>query len=292
MEVTDRKRWINTILDILKFYIDICEENNLTYFIAYGSAIGAARHHGFIPWDDDVDVVMPRPDYDRFIQICHQRDMGRFEIVTPQNTPGYYLPFTKLCDRTTTLLEKRHYHCVFGMYIDIFVIDGMKNDPHEIEATGRMYDKYSRMLDLSNSYYSLSELLHLYICKKRIRIVFQYLKYALNRKKYSMIAAKEIEKLVRRYDYEQCEYTVKYPRGYGNREVYPKAWLEGRTMMPFETLQVALPGDYKRWLNQFFGDYTQLPPENQRHFEHSILYYNLDKRETLDVVQRKIKENI
>ena len=124
MEVTDRKRWNRTLLEILKYYINICEENNLTYFLAYGSAIGVARHQGFIPWDDDIDVIMPRPDYERFIQICQQRDMGKYEIVTPQNTPGYYLPFIKLCDKTTTLWEKRHYHCVFGMYIDIFVIDG------------------------------------------------------------------------------------------------------------------------------------------------------------------------
>ena len=288
MEVTDRKRWIETILAILKFYIDICESNNLTYFIAYGSAIGAARHHGFIPWDDDVDVVMPRPDYERFIEICNKSDLGKYEIVTPLNTPGYYLPFTKLCDKTTTLLEKRHYHCIFGMYIDIFVIDGMKNDPQEIEATGKLYDKYWRMLDLANSYYTVSDLFHKYICNKRIGIVLQYLHYSLNRKKYSKIATEGIERLVKRYDFNECEYTVKYPRGYGNREVYPKAWLEGKSMLPFETLQVAMPGDYKRWLNQFFGDYTQLPPENERHFEHSIAYYNLDKRESLDEVLKKI----
>lgn len=290
MVVTDRKRWIDTILAILKFYIDICEENKLTYFIAYGSAIGAARHHGFIPWDDDVDVVMPRPDYEKFIGICKQRDMGKYEIVTPENTPGYYLPFTKLCDTTTTLLEKRHYHCVFGMYIDIFVIDGMKNDPQEIEATGKLYDKYWRMLDLANSYYTLSDLWHKYLCQKRLKIVFQYLTYSSNRQKYTTIAVKGIKKLVRRYDFNQCEYTVKYPRGYGNREVYPKAWLDGKTMMPFESLQVAMPGDYKRWLNQFFGDYTQLPPEEDRHFEHSIAYYNLDQRESLDEVLRKIEK--
>lgn len=291
MEVTekDRKRWIEKILEVFEFYINICEENHLKYFIAYGSAIGAARHHGFIPWDDDVDVVMPRPDYERFLEICASRDMGKYEIVTAQNTPGYYLPFTKLCDKTTTLLEKRYYHCVLGMFIDIFVIDGMVNDKKEIEETGRLYDGYWRMIDLANSYYSLYDLYNLFIKKKRLKVVFEYLKYSFNRKKYTDIAIKGIESLTRRYNYNEQDYTVKYPRGYGNREVYPKAWLEGKTMMPFERLQVALPGDYKRWLNQFFGDYTQLPPEDQRHFEHSIAYYNLDRRETLEEIQRKIQ---
>lgn len=291
MEDTDRRKWIDKILEILQYFINLCEENNLTYFIAYGSAIGAARHHGFIPWDDDVDVVMPRPDYERFIDICKQIDLGKYEIVTPQNTVGYYLPFTKLCDKTTTLLEKRHYHCVLGMFIDIFVIDGMKNVPAEIESTGKQYDKFCRMLDLANSYYSLYDLFHLYLFNKRIRIVLQYLQYSLNRKKYTKIAIEGIERIVKRYDYNECEYTVKYPRGYGNREVYPKAWLEGKTMMSFEKLKVALPGDYKRWLNQFFGDYTQLPPIEQQHFEHSYAYYNLDKRESLEEVFHKLNQS-
>ncbi len=288
MVVTERQRWIGKILEAFRFYIDICEDNKLTYFIAYGSAIGAARHHGFIPWDDDVDVVMPRPDYERFIEICQNRDMGKYEIVTAQNTPGYYLPFTKLCDKTTTLLEKSHYRCVLGVFIDIFVIDGMKNDPQEIEKTGLFYDKCWEMLDLANSYYSLADIYRKFICKKRFRVVGRYYKYSLNRMKYSQKAIQAIEAITKKYDYKECEFTVKYPRGYGNREVYPKSWLEGKTMMPFETLQVALPGDYKRWLNQFFGDYTKLPPEDQRHFEHSIAYYNLDKRETLEEILKKI----
>lgn len=288
MEVTDRKRWNRTLLEILKYYINICEENNLTYFLAYGSAIGVARHQGFIPWDDDIDVIMPRPDYERFIQICQQRDMGKYEIVTPQNTPGYYLPFIKLCDKTTTLWEKRHYHCVFGMYIDIFVIDGAKDDSQETKAISKKIRKYYRMLDLSNSYYTLSDLFHMYICKKRIRVIFQYLKYALNRKKYSQLAIKEIEKLEKRYDYNLCEYAT---NGYYKRVVYPKAWLEDKIMMPFETLQVAMPCEYKRWLNLFFDDYTQLPPEDQRHYEHSIAYYNFDCRMSLDEIITEMKQN-
>ena len=289
MVVTDRDRWINKIIEVFKFFISICEENHLTYFIAYGSAIGAVRHHGFIPWDDDVDVVMPRPDYERFLNICENRDMGKYQIVTPQNTPNYYLPFTKLCDSTTTLLEKKHYRCILGIFIDIFIIDGIVNDPKAIEQLGMKYDSCWEMIDLANSHYSINDLFAKFICKKRISVVLRYLKYSFNRKKYTNQAIKTINDVTRKYDYNQCEYVVKYPRGYGNREVLPKSILDGKTMMQFETIQVALPKNYDKWLRHIFGDYMQLPPENERVLEHSIAYYNLDKRESLDEVLKKIK---
>lgn len=287
MEI-DRIQWNNKILEVLKFYINICNENNLTYFVAYGTAIGAARHKGIIPWDDDIDVIMPRPDFERFKQICQHRDMGKYEIMTPQYTPGYYLPFIKLCDKTTTLLEKSHYHCVLGMYIDIFVIDGVKNDLQEIETINKKINKYYRILDLANSYYTLSDLFQMYIRKKRIRIVLQYLFYSLNRRKYSTLAAIEIEKIEKRYDYNLCEYAT---NGIIKHVIYPKTWLEDKIMMPFETLQVALPREYKQWLNLFYGDYMQLPPEDQRHYGHSVAYYNLDRRMTYDEVLIEMKKN-
>lgn len=290
MEAKDKKRWNQILLEILHYFITICEENNLTYYIYYGSAIGAARHHGMIPWDDDIDVCMPRPDYERFLQICAEKDMGKYELITPQNTPNYYTSFAKLCDKTTTIYERTCYRFVLGMYIDIFVIDGMINNPQEIEKTGKKYSHYCRMLELSNSYYSLLDLYHKYIKNRRLRIVVQYYMYSLNRGKYSKLAIQKLDVLAKKYDYEEAEYSVVYPRIYGNRDICPQKWLKGKTLLPFESLQVALPMDYKSLLNHIYGDFTQLPPEDQRQYQHSIVYYNLEVRESLEDVLRKVRK--
>lgn len=285
MEI-DRTQCNNKILEVLRFFINICNENNLTYFVAYGSAIGAALYQGFIPWDDDIDVIMPRPDFERFKQFFQQRDMGKYEIVTPLNTPGYYMPFVKLCDKTTTILEQHRHHCLLGMCIDIFVIDGAKNDPKEMETIRKKMYKYRRILELSNTYYTLSDLFRMYIRKKRIRAVLGYLLFSLNRRKFSTLAATELEKLEKSYDYNHSEYVT---NGYIIRPIYPKTWLEDKIMMPFETLQVAMPREYNQWLNLFYGDYTQLPPEDQRH-THFKAYCNLEKRENIDEVLQKVKK--
>lgn len=284
----DINQYKETTLKVLEFFVNFCEQHHLRYYVAYGSAIGAVRHHGFIPWDDDVDVAMPRPDYECFVSICQTADLGKYELVTPQNTHGYYLPIAKLCDKDTTLLEKKHYRCIIGSYIDIFVIDGMANDPKILEETGRIYNYYYRMLELANSYYSFSDLYKFYIKRRRLRIVFSYLKYALNRKKYTKMAIQGIEEISHRYSYETHDMTIIYPRIYGDREFCPKAWLEGCTMMAYETLQVALPSNYEQWLNQLYGDYMKLPPENQRHYQHSKAYCNLEKRERIEDVINKI----
>ena len=84
-----KKEWNATILDILKAFMEICKTHNLRYYCRAGTAIGAARHHGMIPWDDDIGVLMPRPDYDRLLEIAKKEDFGKYEVVTPYNNESY-----------------------------------------------------------------------------------------------------------------------------------------------------------------------------------------------------------
>lgn len=102
-----KKEWNAAILDILKTFISICHTHNLRYYCCAGTAIGAVRHHGMIPWDDDIDVIMPRPDYDRFLEIARHEDFGNYEVVTPYNNERYPLYFSKLVNKNTTLIEEK-----------------------------------------------------------------------------------------------------------------------------------------------------------------------------------------
>lgn len=123
-----KKEWNATILDILKAFIDICNKYHLRYYCCAGTAIGAARHHGMIPWDDDIDVLMPRPDYDRLLEIAKHEDFGKYEVVTPYNNESYPLYFSKLVNRETTLIEEKERPCIIGLYVDIFPLDATDDD--------------------------------------------------------------------------------------------------------------------------------------------------------------------
>ena len=86
----------------------LCKAHNLRYYISDGTALGAVRHKGFIPWDDDLDVVMPRPDYEVFIKHANEWLNKPFEMVCPENDDKYPLPFGKVQDASTTLIERLH----------------------------------------------------------------------------------------------------------------------------------------------------------------------------------------
>lgn len=284
-----REQWCQCITDVLKFYMGLCEKHHLTYFIAYGSAIGAARHQGIIPWDDDIDVVMPRPDFERFLEICKTEDMGKYEIVSPYDTPNYFLPFYKLCNKETTLLESTDFRCIIGMYIDIFVYDGICNDKNESDTLRKQYVKYWNRFTVASSYYPTEKIISK-IRKGEIKDLIHYFLLSLKREYYRRKFLNKLYDITHKYNYSQTELIVKYPPGYGEKEVIPKAWIEESTFLPYEDTEVRIPKDYTRWLNNYFGDYTQLPPEEERHPHHLIAYVNLDKRESLEEVLKKIKK--
>ena len=110
-----------TELNILKTFDKICRKNNLEYSLAFGTMIGAIRHHGFIPWDDDIDVCMKRDDYEKLLSLKYSDE--NFEIKNYRYTKGYYYPFSKMVDKNTILYEPWRCDTNMGVYIDIFPLD-------------------------------------------------------------------------------------------------------------------------------------------------------------------------
>ena len=129
---TELVTWKSIITDVLKEFQKICNRHQLTYYAIGGTAIGAVRHHGIIPWDDDIDVGMPRPDYERFLEICRTSDLGNYELVSNETHRNYNLPFPKFCNRNTTLVERMDVPCVIGLFIDIFPLDNTSDDMVEV----------------------------------------------------------------------------------------------------------------------------------------------------------------
>ena len=284
-----KDRWNATILDILKAFMQICDKHGLRYYCCAGTAIGAVRHHGIIPWDDDIDVIMPRPDYDRLLEIAKREDFGKYEIISPYSDPTYPLYFSKLSDRTTTLIEERERPCVIGLFVDIFPLDATDDD---IDEAKRLKDKYTKIINRLNAvstHNTFGEYMHLLTDPKEwgrvaIKTLAFFCRTTIRRR---LIA--QMDEISHRYDYDQARNVQVYTGSYGYKEVFPKEWLGDGKMFPFEDTEVPLPQEYDKYLRHFFGDYMQLPPVEQRVEKHHRAYVNLDRKETREEAVGKLR---
>ena len=281
-----KQRWNATILDILKAFIDICKRHDLTFYCCAGTAIGAVRHHGIIPWDDDIDVIMPRPDYDRLLETSKSEDWGKYELVTPYDRDDYPLYFSKISDRTTTLVEERERPCVIGLFVDIFPLDATDDDLDEAKRLKDRYTKVINRLNAVSTHNTFAEYISLLADPKEwgrfaIKTAAYFFRSPIRRRLLAQMDA-----ISHLYDYDKAKNVQVYTGSYGYRETFPKAWLGRGKMFKFEDIEVPLPEEYDKYLRHFFGDYMQLPPVEQRIEKHHRAYLNMDRRESIEEIRK------
>lgn len=281
--------WKRIITDLLREFHQICKENGLRYFACGGTAIGAVRHHGIIPWDDDIDVSMPRPDYDRLVEVCKQRDMGDYELSTPYNTDNYGVPFMKLCNRNTTLIEISQIPCLIGVYIDIFPLDGTSENRLEAENMMRKYQKLKNQLEAVSCRSSFLE--HISLLTKlhewgRFLIKTKAF-FCRNSTRKSILS--KIDHLTRQYPFETSKHVAVFCGSYGMKEIMPKSFCGGVDIpMPFENITVMMPSGYDEYLTRIYGDYMQLPPKEKRISHHFHAVVDLTRRLTKEEAKSRI----
>ncbi len=292
-EVTPEQQpqWNSIILDVLAEFIRICKAHQLTYFCCGGTAIGAIRHQGMIPWDDDIDVFMPRPDYDRFVDIASHMDLGNYELVSPYTHPNYPLFFVKLCNRLTTLQEQEDIPCVYGLYVDIFPIDGAPDDIEQARAMERRFTKTKHKLEAISTHITFGEYLHLLTMPKEWGRFARKTLGFFCRQAYRRKLLRQMHDICYQYDYQTANLVAVYCGSYGPKEVFPKQWLQGTVAFPFEGMTVDLPKGYDQYLRQYYGDYMQLPPEEKRQSHHLKAYFNMNQREPADQVVKKSRKH-
>lgn len=260
-----KKIWAIALDQLLKFDA-VCKKYNLKYFLSYGSLLGAIRHKGFIPWDDDMDVLMLREDYDKLLTLGKEFQYPYF-LQTPYSDPGYYFSYAKMRNSNTTCIttQFRFQKINWGQNFDIFPLDNFKLDGgHEF------YRKIALLgTDLSNYMRSSNPNPTSEEEKKRIQ-------------SYSgrnpMEIYDEIQKMGQIYNDEDTDYvavTTAYLYGFEKGVFKKEDFLEAKEV-PFECITSYVPNGYDRILKTAYGDYMQYPPIEKRGVWHSNIIYNPD----------------
>lgn len=265
----------NRLLAMLKIFHAVCLDNNITYYIIGGTALGARRHNGFIPWDDDVDVGMPRPDYERFCNLaddCFPNFIERRYFKTEKNSPFH---FVKLIDNRTTLIEQNYEDYIEGLYIDVFPIDGVgkNNIPDKIKC--RYIWNMQRMI--------------IYRCstRKKNSIIKNIIASICKTMSLSKLH-NWLEKALISTPYTSSEYVANYLGAWGKREIMEKQLFGAPVLYPFEDTAFYGPEKIDEYLTNLYGDFMTPPPPEKQVFRHE--YPLLDLNTPFRIYEEKQNE--
>ncbi len=244
-------------LDMFRHFVKICEENNLRYYLAGGTLLGAVRHNGFIPWDDDIDVLMPRPDYDKLQKLADKVKTERFFLASLELGNLNY-PFAKIFDLNTEINKTfDHDETEQNLWIDIFPLDGLPSDEKEVKKIFRKSLTMRKMLNIQRSQDGQA--------KSKVKLILKpFFKRVLNLFMGIDKTVHKIDKFARKYDFDSYEYIGGIVWGYGPQERMLKKDYLQVVKVTFEDMEVNAPGCYKKYLTELYGDYMKLPPVEKR----------------------------
>lgn len=261
------------MLKILKEIHNICVKNNIKYFLSDGTLIGAIRHNGFIPWDDDLDIGMLREDYEKFCSIAQEELPEEFVLQTQKTDKGYGLQFGKVILKNTIWIEKvakntkRDYS---GLYIDIFPYDKIPEDKRKQKIINRLYFFIQGLILIK----------YKYIQKKDYDELTKKITFVIKRF-FLLIIPKNVltffrEFICKKYiNYKDKIIVTKYGGNFYKNQ-NPYNLYKDLILHDFETEKVYIPKCYDTILKKLYGNYMEIPPiEKQR--QHGIEYFDFGK---------------
>lgn len=249
--------------DLLVKFDEVCRKHKLTYYISGGTLLGAVRHKGFIPWDDDVDVLMPREDYDRFSKMVNAFEYPYF-LQTPETDKGYLYSITRIRNSETSAVFpiRAGFGFNFGIWIDIFPLDKCVLEDRE-----EIYQEIDMLNSFNSAYMKIPQK---EINKKGIDLLRNHTdlspQQALNR----------ITELAKKHINDDTEYVSEYTTTVYNwkKLVWKAADFAETIQMPFCTRSFPVPAGYDNILKVSYGNYMELPPIKDRGVWHSGHIYD------------------
>lgn len=251
-------------LQLLKYFQQICEEHNIRYFALGGTLLGAIRHKGFIPWDDDIDIGVPRPDYEKLCEILKKNSDTKVKFKTYKNDESHIRYFGQLEDTSLKIIrnDKLKAEETFA-WIDIFPLDPMPNNKilRKIKVFYVLilralfrFSCFDKLVDVNKKNRPIHEKILVWIGLHTPIQKFLNTKKCLTR----------LEKTLTNLDYEKSNYLVNVMGAYKFREMFHKKYYGEGRMYPFEDTEICGPEDYDFVCTQLYGDYKKPPAQNDR----------------------------
>ncbi len=254
---------------ILKEFKSICEQQNLNYSLLAGTLLGAVRHKGFIPWDDDIDVMMPRPDYELFKQYClsHETD---FVLLCHETNPYYGYMFAKLYHPGTVIYEEHtnRYNIEMGVYIDIFIYDGLGDSVRDARRAFNKSALERELLIAANWKHYFRLQTYPFFYEPLIFVL-----YLLSRPFGFSKLINSIEAKYRQFDFYNSKYVGNLCSGIRAKCIIERSCFDDYIELEFEGERFKALKGYETYLKKTYGSYMELPPENKRVTHHAYKAY-------------------
>ena len=254
-------------LEILKWFHKTCTDNSLRYYLVAGSMLGAVRHKGFIPWDDDIDVAMPRRDYEKFLEIAPGLMPEKYYLETPREEKHIMIVANIISKQGGFVLNNAEKAVHTGAWIDIMVIDGVPKPG--LKRTWHWY----RYLALR----SLFQISHFdeIVDQNRKRpahekLIIKIAKITHMQKRLNPVKINaKLERHLRKVDFDGSEYAATYCGIYRKKEIVPREWYGNITKYAFEDFEAYGLSDADKYLTQLYGDYLT-PPKDTSVSKHNV----------------------
>ena len=255
-------------MGILKAIHNFCKSKGLRYSLGGGTLLGAVRHQGYIPWDDDIDIMLPRPDYDKLLESFEDENYAVQDYHSDKRFP---LSWARIYSKKTVLVSN---YAIGGVFVDVFPIDGLPT-PDKIDEYMKEQRRYKKKLRSTTRIHSDA----LHKLKKQYslhgNLFYYYLKYTVWKIIYPKrdVNVKEMDTFFHSYPFETSEYAGALVGTYGMKEYMKAEVFKSYIELPFEGNLFMCIKDYDAYLTQHYGDYMQLPPEDKRKTHHQFKEY-------------------